>query len=158
MATVNDGFIGGFRGRMGNVVGYVWRGKYCVRSLPGEFHDAKTPMQMEQRSLFRQTIRFASRARKVLLAGLHTQSVNSHLTEYNYFMRINKRCFALEDNVLQVDYENLLLSDGPVAPVAFGVPTMLDDRTISIDFEKNPLHRAVSSEDRVYLAAYCPEL
>jgi hypothetical protein len=83
------------------------------------------------------------------------------MTESNYFMRVNKRCFALAagtQDELQVDYENLLLADGPVAPVAFYEPQMVDETTLSVDFEKNPLHRAVKWEDLVYLVAYCPEL
>ena len=56
------------------------------------------------------------------------------------------------------DYENLLLADGPVAPVAFDMPRLVDEVTLSVDFEKNPLHRVVHPDDFVYLAAYCPEL
>ena len=83
------------------------------------------------------------------------------MTESNYFMRVNKRCFAFAagtQDELRVDYENLLLADGPVAPVAFYEPQMVDETTLSVDFEKNPLHRAVKWEDLVYLVAYCPEL
>lgn len=158
MGKSNNLLSTGFSGRIGNVVGYMWRGKYCVRSMPTHFTDAKTEHQLEQRSLFKQTVHFASRARIVLRHGLRMQSLNAHLTEYNYFMRINKRCFSLVDEQLQVDYENLVLAEGPVAPVAFNVPRLLDDTTISIDFEKNPLHRVTSPDDTVYLVAYCPEL
>ena len=64
----------------------------------------------------------------------------------------------LSGNQLSVDYENLQLSEGPVAPVAFYEPRLLDDTTISVDFEKNPLHRVAGPDDGVYLVAYCPEL
>ena len=158
MAKSNDLFSGGFSGRMGNVIGYMWRGKACVRSMPTHYRDARSEMQLQQRELFRQTIRFASRAQRVLRLGLMMPSLDAHVTEYNYFMRINKRCFSLVDGNLQVDCENLVLSEGPVAPVAFYAPRLLDEVTISIDFEKNPLHRRVSSDDNVYLAAYCPEM
>jgi len=119
------------------------------------------------------------------------------LTESNYFMRINKRCFAMTvaseasteglmtgdgvtatvdskvatdagssvaeqtttgQGMLTIDYENLLLADGPVAPVAFNEVQMVDESTLKVCFEKNPLRRTARSEDLVYLAAYCPEL
>ena len=108
--------------------------------------------------LFRQTIAFASKAKRILQLGLRQPSINNHVTECNYFMRINKRCFSLSNNQLSVDYENLQLSEGPVAPVAFYEPQLLDDTTISVDFEKNPLHRVAGPDDGVYLVAYCPEL
>jgi hypothetical protein len=41
--------------------------------------------------------------------------------------------------------------------VAFDAPQLLDEATISIDFEKNPLHRNCSQDDSVFLVAYCPE-
>lgn len=41
--------------------------------------------------------------------------------------------------------------------MAFDAPQLLDDTTISIAFEKNPLHRNCSQNDRVHLVVYCPE-
>lgn len=158
MATAKGLYPEGFSGRVGNLVCYQWRGKCCVRSMPTHYSDAQTEHQLAQRALFKAMVGFARHARVVLRQGLRTASVNAHITEYNYFMRINKGCFAIVDGGLEVDYENLVLADGPVAPVAFGAPRLLDDTTITIDFEKNPLHRVVSPDDCVYLAAYCPEL
>ena len=158
MATAINLFSGGFSGRIGNVIGYMWRGKACVRSMPTRYRDARSERQLQQRELFRQTIRFASHAQRVLRLGLRTPSIDAQVTEYNYFMRINKGCFSLVDGRLQVDCENLVLSEGPVAPVAFAAPRLLDDVTISIDFEKNPLHRNAGPNDCVFLAAYSPEM
>ncbi len=158
MGKTNNIFAGGFIGRMGNLVGYQWRGQYCVRTMPSHYHDAQSEAQLAQRALFRQTIAFASKAKRILQLGLRQSSINNHVTECNYFMRINKNCFSLSDNQLTVDYENLQLSEGPVAPVAFHEPRLLDDTTICVDFEKNPLHRVAGQDDGVYLVAYCPEL
>ena len=158
MGKITSGFPGGFSGRVGNVVGYMWCGKWCVRAKPVNHHDAKSEMQLAQRNLFKQTVGFAARARQILRQGLKVQSRNVHMTEYNYFMSVNKRCFSIVDGALAVDYGNLILSDGPVAPVAFAAPQMVDETTISVDFEKNPLHRVAKSSDAVYLAVYCPEL
>jgi hypothetical protein len=158
MGKMDSVFGAGFSGRVGNVVGYEWRGRQCVRSLPKDFHDAKTPMQLEQRSLFKQTVAFAGRAKDVLHLGLSVPSRDIQMTECNYFMRLNKRCFSLVDGVLKVDFAELVVSDGPVAPVAFGAVRVVDDRTLAVDFEKNPLHRVASSDDKVYLAAFCPDL
>ena len=153
--------MAGFSGRLGNLIGYRWRGRMCVRTMPSHYRDARTPEQLQQRALFTAVVRFAAKARQVLKKGMNAVSLDAQMTESNYFMRINKRCFALAAGTqgeLQVDYENLLLADGPVAPVAFYELQMVDETTLSVDFEKNPLHRAVKWEDLVYLVAYCPEL
>ena len=175
--------MAGFSGRLGNLIGYRWRGRMCVRTMPSHYRDARTPEQLQQRALFKAVVRFAAKARQVLKKGMNAVSLDAQMTESNYFMRVNKRCFALaagtqsprlrndeagsadiegettaKQDELIVDYENLLLADGPVAPVAFYEPQMVDETTLSVDFEKNPLHRAVKWEDLVYLVAYCPEL
>ncbi len=161
MGKTDFGFMAGFSGRLGNLIGYRWRGRMCVRTMPSHYRDARTPEQLQQRALFKAVVRFAARARQVLKKGMNAVSLDAQMTESNYFMRVNKRCFALADGTqdeLQVDYENILLADGPVAPVAFYEPQMLDETTLNVDFEKNPLRRAVKWEDFVYLVAYCPEL
>ena len=161
MGKTDFGFMAGFSGRLGNLIGYRWRGRMCVRTMPSHYRDARTPEQLQQRALFKAVVRFAARARQVLKKGMNAVSLDAQMTESNYFMRVNKCCFALAAGTqgeLQVDYENLLLADGPVAPVAFYEPQMVDETTLSVDFEKNPLHRAVKWEDLVYLVAYCPEL
>jgi hypothetical protein len=43
-----------------------------------------------------------------------------------------------------------------VAPVAFGVPELTEE-TLTVAFEKNPLHVRADVHDKVYLYVYCPE-
>lgn len=50
----------------------------------------------------------------------------------------------------------LIVSAGPVAPVALGVPQTDDDGVLTVTFEKNPLHLNASSVDYVHLYVYCP--
>ena len=158
MAKINEGANGGYRGKLGNTVGYMWRGQWCVRALPAYHKDAKSDKQLKQRELFAQTVAFAGRAKEILQEGLKVASKNNHLTECNYFMRINKDCFSLEDGALAVDLPSLCISEGPVAPVGFNEPELLDDTTISITFEKNPLHKVSNQSDYVFLVVYCPDL
>ena len=177
MAKQTDGIHGGYRGRVGNVVGYMWRGQWCVRTKPRDFHDAKTEKQLEQRALFKASVTFAGSLKEILREGLHLPALKMHKTECNYFLMINKGCFAMSDEELMVDYEHLRVSEGPVAPVAFSVVSdqcsvfseatqygrvsqlntkHLTLNTITIAFEKNPEHRNCNSSDKVYVAALCP--
>lgn len=155
MAKQTNGINGGYLGRVGSVVGYMWRDQYCVRSLPRFYHDAKTERQLEQRSLFKATVAFAGRVKEVLRAGLYMPSLQAHKTECNYFLKLNKGCFAMDGETLAVDYENLRVSEGPVAPVAFTQVEEVDERTFVIGFEKNPEHRRANGDDKVYVAAFC---
>jgi hypothetical protein len=133
----------------------MWRGQWCVRAKPRFFHDAKTEKQLEQRSVFKASVAFAGRVKEVLRTGFCKPALEAHKTECNYFLKINKGCFAMDGEVLLVDYENLRVSEGPVAPVGFGSAEVVDERTLVIPFEKNPEHRRANGDDRVFVALFC---
>ena len=158
MAKQIEGINGGFCGRVGTVIGYQWRGKWCMRSYPRHIRDARTALQLEQRAWFKRAVGFASQLTEVLRAGLRKRSKSLHLTEGNLFVALNKKCLTLEEEHLRVDYENLVLSDGMVAPVGFGEPelTVTEERfRLKVDFEPNPLKLPTRGGDKVFLAALC---
>ena len=157
MAKQTNGINGGYRGRVGNAVGYEWRGQWCVRSKPRFYHDAQSASQLAQRALFKATVAFAGRVKEVVRVGLHSPAVELHKTECNFFLQVNKRCFSMQEDALQVDYASLVVSMGPVAPVAFGAVTRVDAVTLRLHYEKNPLHMRANADDKVYLAAFTEE-
>ena len=59
---------------------------------------------------------------------------------------------------LLVDWSALIISAGPVAPIALGVPTLDGEGVLSVAFEKNPYHLHADSFDQVHLYVYCPAL
>ena len=83
-------------GRVGNAVGYMWRGQWCVRALPREFHDAKSERQLEQRELFKASVGFAGRLKDILRIGFEQPALKVHKTVCNYFLMVNKRAPASE--------------------------------------------------------------
>ncbi|MGX8712959.1 MAG: DUF6266 family protein [bacterium] len=160
MAKQTEGINGGFIGRVGTVVGYQWRGKWCVRSYPRHINDARTPGQLRQREWFKLAVQLASRLTPTLRAGMRERSRRLQMTEGNYFISLNKECFGLEEGRLTVDYARLTVADGPVAPVGFGTPALVAGErnfTVTVDFDRNPLHLPVENDDKVYLAALCEE-
>ncbi len=90
----------------------------------------------------------------ILQIGLKQSAQKAHKTEYNYFQMINNGCLAWDGENLVVDYPNLKLSEGPVAPVGFtNVECGMMSDELVITFEKNPEHRNCNGNDRVYVAA-----
>lgn len=156
MAKQQNGYLGGYSGRLGPVVGYLWRGKWCLRVKPGKVHNPRTDRQQSHRHLFKAMVQFASRQSQVLRIGMRQVSHDEGMTEQNLFVSLNSQSFSLVDGALEVDYSRLLFSCGPVAPVAFGKPAVDDRRVLTVSFERNPLHMRSSGEDTVYLYAYCP--
>ena len=158
MATISTGYLGGFNGSLGPVVGYQWRGRWCLRAKPQMVKNPRTEEQQRHRMMFREEVRLAARMNWVLRATLEQLSLAEGLTPCNYFVKDNQRCFGLDGERLTVDWSRLALSHGPVAPVAFDVPEVAEGTVLTIDFEKNPLHVSANQYDKVYLYVYCPEV
>ena len=160
MARQIEGINGGFCGRVGTVIGYQWRGKWCMRAYPRHIRDARSESQLRQREWFKRAVVLASRLKGVLRVGMRERSRRLHLTEGNYFIALNKECFGLEAGRLRVDYGRLALSDGAVAPVAFGEPKLTVTEhafTVAVDYSSNPLGLPAGGDDEVYLVALCEE-
>ena len=182
MAKQRYGINDAYRGTVGTVIGYQWRGRWCLRARPHTVHDPRTARQRTARGLFAQVSQLASHFSAALRIGLHSEAVKAHRTEYNHFMSINRPCFTLEEGRLAVDYMGLAVAQGPVAPVGFisdewggrsdewGVMSeewggrreerggRSEERVVVVPFEKNPRHLRADGDDLVYLFAWCPAM
>ena len=52
MGTIRQGILGGFSGKVGNIVGASWRGIDYIRSMPASVHNPRTEAQVSQRNRF----------------------------------------------------------------------------------------------------------
>ena len=158
MAKQWNGYLGGFSGRLGPAVGYSWNGVWCLRSRPVAVRNPRTPRQMEHREMFREEVRLAACMRQAVVAGLTVMARQMQMTSYNLFVHLNQQCFSLIDGVFTVDYSRLAVSEGPVAPVAFGEAAVEEGNVLTVSFERNPLRMRADNYDGVRLYAYSPEL
>ena len=158
MAKIGSGYLGGFNGVLGPAIGYLWNGKWCVRSRPGQVRNPRTANQVACRQSFAAEVRLAAAMRWGVNAGLTAAAREAGMTAYNLFVSINQEAFAFADGQLSVQWPLLQLSVGPVAPVAFATPQVHPGNVLEIAFEKNPEHRLAANYDRVNLFVYCPDL
>ena len=119
MAKQRLGINDAYRGTVGTVIGYEWRGKWCLRSRPLRVRNPRTAKQQNNRLLFKQMVDLASHMKMALRKGLRGVSLGMHITECNLFVKRNKECFSLDaEGQLVVDWERLIISEGElVAPV-----------------------------------------
>ena len=94
MAKIEQGILGPFRGKVGTVVGYFWRGKHVVRSYRSEINYPNTERQQAERDWFVSMVRFAATARQALLLGLRERAAREQMTEGNAFVKMNKHHFG----------------------------------------------------------------
>ncbi len=156
MAKIDGNIFGGFRGKLGNVVGYTWKGLWCVRSKPAVVRNPRSAAQQQHRTLFAEEVRLAGRMNWALNIGLATVADELHMTACNAFVKANQEAFSLVDGALAVDWSALIVSAGPVAPTALGTPELSDDGVLTVAFEKNPCLIRANNFDQVHLYVYCP--
>ncbi|MBR1784499.1 MAG: hypothetical protein IJ760_03555 [Bacteroidales bacterium] len=158
MAVLSQSAFGQFSGRVGTAVGYMWKGKACVRVYRKEINYPNTPHQQRQRDWFVGMVRFASKATAALRLGLRQRASEAGMTEGNWFVKQNKRWFGGGDTQGEVDYQRLVLASGPAADVYFKTPRFEENETVVVEFEKNSLSLHASGADKVYLYVYAPGL
>ena len=154
MAKQSYGILDGYRGTVGTVIGYRWRGKWCLRAKPRFVRNPRTEAQQAHRMLFRDMVRLAGRMLDATRWGLGRASMEEGMTECNLFVRLNKDCFSAEG----VDYERLAVSHGPVAPVGFTAAGVDGHGVLHVEWEKNPLGMRCKADDDVFVYAWCPSL
>ena len=157
MAKQTNGVLGGFIGKMGPAVGYRWKNIWCVRSHAEHIRNPRTEAQQEHRSLFKQEVQLAGRMRRAVNIGLKEISDQMDMTAQNLFVKANQKAFCLVDGVLEVDYANLCISAGGVAPVAVTEVVRGEGDVLTVSFEKNPLRLSADAYDNVYFWIWCPE-
>ena len=154
MAKQTVGYLGGFQGTLGPAIGYMWNGKWCVRSRPTSVRNPRTPEQVAQREMFRREVQLAADLGDTLVRTMRDPSRELGMTSYNLFVHVNQHAFSLEDGVFSVDYQNLRLSLGDVPPVEAPRMTMTEDNVLEISFEKGRGY----SHDQVFAVVYAPGL
>ena len=172
MAKLHQGILGAFTGKVGTVVGYVWRDRQVVRAYRKEINYPDTESQRLEREWFVSMVRFAATARPALLLGLRERAARDQMTEGNAFVKMNKRCFARTyapvaacggatpsslEGEFGIDYEKIRIAEGSAAPVRFAAAEIGDSGILRVDFEKNSGMCRAKGSDRVYIYIYNTE-
>lgn len=157
MAKQTNGLLGGYTGKVGPVVGYQWKGVWCVRSQPRKVHNPRTEAQQEHRAMFREEVRLAGKMGWAVNIGFKTLSDAMDMTAQNLFVKANQQAFRTLNGHFAVDYRHLQVSAGPVAPVAITEVVHDEHNVLTVKFEKNPLHLPADNHDNVYVWVWSPE-
>lgn len=158
MAKLIEGILGGFSGKVGQVVGVQWKGKSCMRAYVARISDRRSPLQLEQRSRFTAMIRMAQQSMYAIQLGFKQKADEHQVTEGNWFTHRNTDAFRMEEGALTVDYERLKFSEGRLAGVTFAEPVFDSDCGLHVDFEDDRNLPGTSRKDSVYVYAYVPAL
>lgn len=81
MAKIDEGILGPFSGKVGEVIGSSWHGIPYIKSQPAVFHDAKSPAQLAQRMKMQVAHGFVKSVK--IYAEIGFRMVSGNQTPYN---------------------------------------------------------------------------
>lgn len=108
MGTIKRGILGGFKNKVGSVIGSSWKGIDTMRSMPLSVSNPKTAKQLKVRSNFKTLVAAASSVNSTLIRPYWSRFAKQ-MTGANAFVRENYEAF---NNPLTLFSHNAILSKG----------------------------------------------
>lgn len=157
MGRINKGILGGFSGKVGNVVGGNWKGIDYMRSKSNGRKGGFSQAQKEQQAKFGLAIRFAQSMSGLLEMGFHSFAQGQ--------TGINSAVSYILKNAIGGAYPNYTIVYGDVLVTRGDLPNVLApsvvadaNSLVTYNWSDNSGAGIAKPGDRVILAAYCPAL
>lgn len=161
MATFKKGILGGFKGKVGTVIGTTWKGRDVMRSIATHVHNPQTEAQIAQRERFALVGRFVSACLSAVQAGYANSAGN--ISEMNVAVRDNLSNGCIQGTVgsFSLDYSKVSLSHGHhVNPTGMGAAMSGDgSNTINVSWTDNSSSdQSIASNDVVMICVFNPTM
>lgn len=158
MGTFTKGILGGFSGKVGNVVGARWRGKDIMRSLPTRGTYTPTQAQLDQRSRFATVVKFLTPIKAMLSAYFGKQQGDK--SSYNLAVGYHIKNAVLPGPVdgYVMDYPKVLIAKGDLRGLSNGAVALGTGQTIGIAWDDNSGQGNASATDGLVVVVYCEAL
>lgn len=134
MAIIKRGILGGFSGRVGNVVGSSWKGISVLRVMPLSVGGETTVKQAEQRGAFSIISKFASSILTVWVKPLWDRHAQ-RMSGYNAFIQQNIASVKAHEELVLTD---LKFSDGRLGVTAITGAGTENFKDMAVVWDKNP--------------------
>ena len=111
MGKISQGVLGGFSGKVGNIVGGTWKGIDYMRIKPANVSNPRTQGQLDQRSKFSTVLRFLQPLTDFLKVGFKLYAIK--MTQFNSAMsyNLNNAITGIYPN-FTIDFTKALVSRG----------------------------------------------
>ena len=128
MGKIKQGILGGFKGKVGTVIGSSWNGIAYMRGLAQSVKNPKTAGQTTQRGFFREVMDIAGQLSKEQLAFLFP-TAPSRMTRHNALVKQLTEFAAIDGDVKSVDLGN-------INSIGNAATADLPDVTVAVDNDK----------------------
>lgn len=155
MAKLVMGVLGGFSGKVGTVVGSIWKGIATIRAYVANVTNPNTPAQLEQRSKFKLIIEFLRPLTAFLRVGY--KSLATQKTAFNAAAKYNL-ANALTGTYpdFTINYPEVKVSRGNLPGPSGYTATSTVPTEINFAWTDNSWEQGSAAEDKAMLVVYDP--
>lgn len=155
MGTISKGILGGFSGKVGNVVGGTWKGIDYMRSKSNRTNFNPSQAQLEQQLKFGLSIRFVQSMSGLLELSFRNFAIK--MTGINSALSYTlKNAVAGTYPVYNIVYSDVLVSRGDLPNVLGPAVVSGAASVVSFSWTDNSGVGIAKPTDKAILAAYCP--
>lgn len=155
MGKISQGILGGFRGKVGNVIGGNWKGIDYMRVKPASVANPQTEGQMDQRSRFNTVLKFLQPMKEVVKIGFKNYAVK--MSEFNSAMSYTlKNALTGDYPDFTIDYAAALLAKGTLLTALNGAAESNVANSIAFTWTDNSNDVDALATDIAIVVAYNP--
>ena len=146
MGKIKQGILGGFKGKVGTVIGSSWNGIAYMRGQAQSFKDSKSAAQLKQRNFFREVQDLVSQLTAEQLAFLFPSSP-SGMTRRNAIVQQLSAASLVEADGKHVDLANInSIGNAPTADMP-DVSVAADGDSLAISWDGGSDFRAEHGDE-----------
>ena len=136
MGKIKQGILGGFKGKVGTVIGASWNGIAYMRGLPQSIKNPKTAAQQAQRAFFREVQDLVGQLSYEQLVFLFPESVQG-MSRRNLLVKQLSAASAIEDGAKHINLAEITsLGNAPTADLP-DVTITAANSTLTISWEND---------------------
>jgi len=155
MAKLVEGVLGGFRGKVGTVVGNIWKGIATMRVHVKSISNPQTAAQLEQRAKFSVMIQFLKPLTDFVRTTFKHFAIKQ--TSFNAAMSYNvTHAITGVYPVYEIDYSKVLVSMGSLPPVLNPEVTSTTAGEVKYTWEDNTGGPYAKATDKAAICVYNP--
>ena len=157
MGTINKGILGGFSGKVGNVVGGTWKGIDYMRSKSSRRNFTPTQPQLEQQLKFTEAIRFVQTMSGLVEISFRNFAIRK--TGINSALSYTlKNAITGTYPLYTIQYADALVSRGDLPNVLAPAVVSGAGSILTWSWTDNSGVGIAKPTDKAMLVAYCPAL
>jgi hypothetical protein len=155
MGRINKGILGGFSGKVGNVVGGSWKGIDYMRSKSTRTNFTATTTQLEQQAKFGLAIRFVQSMSGLVAVGYRNLAVKQTGANGAVSWVLKNAIGGTYPNN-SILYADVLISRGDLPNVLAPAVTMGAGSLLTYSWTDNSGVGIAKPTDKMMQAVYCP--